>query len=105
MEVRVELNTDQITAFIQNSDGIEKTLKKAADWVEAEMPEAVEEGKALFEQRDHKFTAPPYEQEVFSRKGELTDRQRWLVGIEKAHFSDFIFNTPARATEKAGGVR
>lgn len=100
-------NKDQMAAFLKKSLIVKQILEDAAKEVEAVMPEAIQDNIDWLEANSDAARMgelPPYEQKVYREEGAVTDRQRQIVGIENAHYSDFIFNTPATAVREAGGV-
>lgn len=101
---KIIINHSEVTRFMLDSKVVEDVLKTAAGEIKNEMQNAMIESKVLWDASKKKGKwDPPREQKVFEEKGDNTDRQRYLVGIENAHYSDFTYNSVGRAVAKAGG--
>lgn len=101
---RFQLNHNEIDRFMNESASLKELLNKRADDVEDHMQDAILENNYIFETsaKHKKKNVPDFKQEVYKEDADNTDRMGVHVGVDDAAWSDFIYNTPARAAKKAG---
>lgn len=105
-KVKIKLNSSVIGNFLKNDTGLKKILKESASDVETNLRSTVKNNNALHNRKTKDWqqtenTPEKGGQSFYSEFNNDNDRMKFEVGINKAKYSDFRYNSIPKAVSKS----